>query len=180
MEQEKVKLLASDMTELLEITPEQATILQERNLADAIPSFKELILRLKSAKDRGQWPLAMMPDELLSKIKDTMEALNTIEAKERMSFEPPLTGDILAEAFTKIEVKNERVIAVVMAPFRYKDFRKWGRDVIDPVCNPVLLKKGIISILWRAPVIVTKSLTYYDVLLIGDGFYTVGLKNHKK
>jgi len=68
----------------------------------------------------------------------------------------PLSGDVLADAFSLIERHDLRVARVFMNARDYADLRKFGRDILDIESQRDLLKTGLMATLWGAQIIVSR------------------------
>jgi len=144
----KIKLLAPNLTELIDLYPAQARQLQKNELVEKIPSNSELILRLKTNSEQFVWPLDILAPDFLDLIKVRISISdNDIVMKQKLK---TLTPDNLSDVFAKIEEKDERVIACVFTPKIYSDIRRFGRDVLDLIMSPSLIKYGFMAILWSS------------------------------
>jgi len=68
----------------------------------------------------------------------------------------PISGDVLADAFSLIERHDLRVARVFMNARDYADLRKFGRDILDIETQRDLLKTGLMATLWGAQIIVSR------------------------
>jgi len=68
----------------------------------------------------------------------------------------PITGAVLADAFSLIERHDLRVARVFMNARDYADLRKFGRDILDIESQAALLKTGLMGTLWGAQIIVSR------------------------
>ena len=68
----------------------------------------------------------------------------------------PISGDVLADAFSLIERHDLRVARVFMNARDYADLRKFGRDILDIESQRDLLKTGLMATLWGAQIIVSR------------------------
>ena len=68
----------------------------------------------------------------------------------------PVTGAVLADAFSLIERHDLRVARVFMNARDYADLRKFGRDILDIESQAALLKTGLMGTLWGAQIIVSR------------------------
>jgi len=68
----------------------------------------------------------------------------------------PITGAVLADAFSLIERHDLRVARVYMNARDYADIRKFGRDILDIESQATLLKTGLQATLWGAQVITSR------------------------
>lgn len=68
----------------------------------------------------------------------------------------PISGAVLADAFSFVERHDLRVARVYMNARDYSDIRKFGRDILDPESQAALLKTGIQGTLWGATIITSR------------------------
>jgi len=68
----------------------------------------------------------------------------------------PVSGAVLADAFSLIERHDLRVARVFMNARDYADLRKFGRDILDIETQRDLLKTGLMGTLWGAQIIVSR------------------------
>lgn len=68
----------------------------------------------------------------------------------------PITGAVLADAFSLIELHDLRVARVYMNARDYADLRKFGRDILDIETQATLLKTGLMANLWGAQLITSR------------------------
>ena len=68
----------------------------------------------------------------------------------------PITGAVLADAFSLIERHDLRVARVFMNARDYADLRKFGRDILDIETQRDLLKTGLMGTLWGSQIIVSR------------------------
>ncbi len=68
----------------------------------------------------------------------------------------PITGAVLADAYSLIERHDLRVARVFMNARDYADLRKFGRDILDIESQAALLKTGLMGTLWGAQIIVSR------------------------
>jgi len=68
----------------------------------------------------------------------------------------PLSGAVLADAFSLIERHDLRVARVYMNARDYADLRKFGRDILDIESQATLLKTGLMATLWGAQVVTSR------------------------
>lgn len=68
----------------------------------------------------------------------------------------PITGAVLADAFSLVERHDLRVARVYMNARDYADLRKFGRDILDIESQATLLKTGLMATLWGAQVITSR------------------------
>jgi len=68
----------------------------------------------------------------------------------------PITGQILADAFSLVERHDLRVARVYMNARDYADLRKFGRDILDIESQAALLKTGLMATLWGAQIVTSR------------------------
>jgi len=68
----------------------------------------------------------------------------------------PISGAVLADAFSLIERHDLRVARVYMNARDYADIRKFGRDILDIESQATLLKTGLQATLWGAQIITSR------------------------
>jgi HK97 family phage major capsid protein len=68
----------------------------------------------------------------------------------------PITGAVLADAFSLVERHDLRVARIFMNARDYADLRKFGRDILDIESQAALLKTGLMGTLWGAQIIVSR------------------------
>jgi len=68
----------------------------------------------------------------------------------------PISGAVLADAFSLIERHDLRVARVYMNARDYADLRKFGRDILDIESQAALLKTGLMATLWGATLITSR------------------------
>ena len=77
----------------------------------------------------------------------------------------PISGSVLADAYSLIERHDLRVARVFMNARDYADVRKFGRDILDIESQATLLKTGLQASLWGAQIITSRIVpvgTVYD------------------
>mgnify|MGYP001077153590 CR=1 FL=1 len=68
----------------------------------------------------------------------------------------PISGSVLADAYSLIERHDLRVARVFMNARDYADVRKFGRDILDIESQATLLKTGLQASLWGAQIITSR------------------------
>ena len=68
----------------------------------------------------------------------------------------PVTGAVLADAFSLVERHDLRVARIFMNARDYADLRKFGRDILDIESQRDLLKTGLMATLWGAQIITSR------------------------
>lgn len=80
----------------------------------------------------------------------------------------PMIADILADAFAEVERWDIRVARVFMNARDYADLRKFDRDTLDIESQAVLLRTGLLAVVWGAQIIVTKMVPAGVVYVAGE------------
>ncbi len=121
------------------------TQVQERRF-DLIDRAQELgRVEIQAAEDERAF--AVM-DAVATNGYDSVTGLN-----QTVSVVAPISSGVLADAFQEIEKHDLKVERIFINAADYADFRKFGRDILDPETQRVLLNSGIIGNLWQAAVI---------------------------
>jgi hypothetical protein len=68
----------------------------------------------------------------------------------------PISGAVLADAFSLIERHDLRVARVYMNARDYADIRKFGRDILDIESQASLLKTGLMGTIWGAQIVTSR------------------------
>lgn len=68
----------------------------------------------------------------------------------------PISGAVLADAFSLIERHDLRVARVFMNARDFADIRKFGRDILDIESQATLLKLGLMGVLYGAQIITSR------------------------
>jgi HK97 family phage major capsid protein len=68
----------------------------------------------------------------------------------------PISGAVLADAFSLVERHDLHVARVFMNARDYADLRKFGRDILDTESQRDLLKTGLMATLWGAQIITSR------------------------
>lgn len=68
----------------------------------------------------------------------------------------PISGSVLADAFSLVEGHDLRVARVYMNARDYADLRKFGRDVLDTESQATLVKTGLMATLWGAQIVISR------------------------
>jgi len=77
----------------------------------------------------------------------------------------PISGAVLADAFALIERWDLRVARVYMNARDYADIRKFGRDILDIETQAVLLKTGLMGVIYGAQIVVSRLVPVGTVYL---------------
>lgn len=80
----------------------------------------------------------------------------------------PISGAVLADAFSLIERHDIRVARVFMNARDYADLRKFGRDILDVESQRDLLKTGLMATLWGAQIITSRLVPTGTVYVCGE------------
>lgn len=68
----------------------------------------------------------------------------------------PISGAVLADAFSLVERHDLRVARVYMNARDFADIRKFGRDILDIEAQASLLKTGLMGVLYGAQIVVSR------------------------
>ncbi len=68
----------------------------------------------------------------------------------------PISGAVLADAFSLVERHDLRVARVYMNARDFADIRKFGRDILDIETQASLLKTGLMGVLYGAQIVVSR------------------------
>jgi hypothetical protein len=68
----------------------------------------------------------------------------------------PISGAVLADAFSLVERHDLRVARVYMNARDFADIRKFGRDILDIESQASLLKTGLMGVLYGAQIVVSR------------------------
>ena len=77
----------------------------------------------------------------------------------------PISGAVLADAFSLIERHDLRVARVFMNARDYADIRKFGRDILDIESQATLLKTGLMGTIYGAQIITSRLVPVGTVYL---------------
>lgn len=77
----------------------------------------------------------------------------------------PISGAVLADAFSLIERHDLRVARVYMNARDYADIRKFGRDILDIETQATLLKTGLMGVIYGAQIVVSRLVPVGTVYL---------------
>lgn len=80
----------------------------------------------------------------------------------------PISGAVLADAFSLIERHDLRVARVFMNARDYADLRKFGRDILDIETQRDLLKTGLMGTIWGAQIIVSRLVPVGTVYICAE------------
>ena len=68
----------------------------------------------------------------------------------------PISGAVLADAFSLVERHDLRVARVYMNARDFADIRKFGRNILDIETQATLLKTGLMGVLYGAQIVVSR------------------------
>lgn len=68
----------------------------------------------------------------------------------------PITGAVIADAFSLIERHDLQVARVYMNARDYADLRKFGRDILDVESQQALLKTGLVAMMYGAQIVTSR------------------------
>lgn len=80
----------------------------------------------------------------------------------------PISGAVISDAVALVERHDLRVARIYMNARDYGDIRKWGRDILDPESQQVLLKTGLMGTLWGAQIIVSRLVPVGTVYICAE------------
>ena len=80
----------------------------------------------------------------------------------------PISGTVLADAFSLVERHDLRVARVFMNARDYADIRKFGRDILDIESQRDLLKTGLMGTIWGAQIIVSRLVPVGTVYICAE------------
>jgi len=80
----------------------------------------------------------------------------------------PISGAVLADAFSLIERHDLRVARIYMNARDYADLRKFGRDILDIETQATLLKTGLMATLWGAQIITSRLVPVGTVYICAE------------
>jgi hypothetical protein len=124
------------------------TQIQERRF-DLIDRAQELArAEIQAAEDERAFAIM---DAVATNGYDSITGLN-----QTVSVVAPISSGVLADAFKEIEKHDLKVERIFINAADYADFRKFGRDILDPETQRVLLNSGVIGTLWQAAVITSR------------------------
>lgn len=114
---------------------------------------------IERAQDLARAEIQAAEDERVFAVMDAV-AINGFDSIPAINPDipvvAPISGAILADAFSSIERHDLRVNRVFMNAQDYTDVRKFGRDILDIESQAVLLKSGIMGSIWGAQIITSR------------------------
>lgn len=105
-------------------------------------------------------------DHTITSWESFLGAVNVV-ATNRTVY-PELEPTVLSDAFKPLENMNRRVSKVFMNAVTYSSVRKWGLDVINPINDVSLLRKGIMAYAWGAELVVQRAVPDKTLIAIAD------------
>ena len=115
---------------------------------------------IERAQDLARAQIQAAEDERVFAILDSIATAGFDSLPAQMNPDipvvAPLSGAVLADAFSLIERHDLRVARVYMNARDYADLRKFGRDILDIESQATLLKTGLMATLWGAQVITSR------------------------
>lgn len=124
------------------------TQIQERRFDLVDRAQKLAISEIQAAEDERAFAIM---DAVATNGYDSITGLN-----QTLNVVAPINQGILADAFQEIEKHDLKVERIFINAADYADFRKFGRDILDPETQRVLLNSGVIGNIWQAAVITTR------------------------
>jgi len=115
---------------------------------------------IERAQDLARAQIQAAEDERVFAIMDSVATAGFDSLPAQMNPDipvvAPITGAVLADAFSLIERHDLRVARVYMNARDYADLRKFGRDILDIESQATLLKTGLMATLWGAQVVTSR------------------------
>jgi len=115
---------------------------------------------IERAQDLARAQIQAAEDERVFAILDSIATAGFDSLPAQMNPDipvvAPVTGAVLADAFSLIERHDLRVARVYMNARDYADLRKFGRDILDIESQATLLKTGLMATLWGAQVVTSR------------------------
>ena len=115
---------------------------------------------IERAQDLARAQIQAAEDERVFAILDTIATAGFDSLPAQLNPDipvvAPLSGAVLADAYSLIERHDLRVARVYMNARDYADLRKFGRDILDIESQAVLLKTGLQATLWGAQIITSR------------------------
>ncbi len=107
-------------------------------------------------QDQARSSVQAAEDERVFSIMDAVatngfDSLGNINADIPVA--APISQAVLADAFAQVEQHDLRVARVFVNPLDYADFRKLGREVLDPESQQQLLRTGMQTTMWGAQIL---------------------------
>lgn len=121
----------------------------------------------------------MYTDELDNiSYEDFIKTLNvlTIIKSPIITMETP---SFIADGFSKLEEKEERITEILLNARTYSHFRKLSSDMIDVETSAENIRKGIMAYMWGAVIIVRKVIPENTAILLSESRKAVILQFEK-
>jgi len=115
---------------------------------------------IERAQDLGRSTIQAAEDERVFAVLDSIATAGFDSLPAQLNPDipvvAPLSGAVLADAFSLIERHDLRVARVYMNARDYADLRKFGRDILDIESQAILLKTGLMATLWGAQIVTSR------------------------
>jgi hypothetical protein len=115
---------------------------------------------IERAQDLGRAQIQAAEDERVFAILDSVATagFDSIPGQTNADIPviAPISGAVLADAFSLIERHDLRVARVYMNARDFADIRKFGRDILDIETQATLLKTGLMGVLYGAQIVVSR------------------------
>ena len=115
---------------------------------------------IERSQDLARAQVQAAEDERVFAILDSIATVGFDSLPDQLNADipvvAPISGAVLADAFSLIERHDLRVARVYMNARDYADLRKFGRDILDIESQAALLKTGLMATLWGATLITSR------------------------
>jgi len=115
---------------------------------------------IERAQDLARAQIQAAEDERVFAVLDSIATAGFDSLPAQMNADipviAPITGQILADAFSLVERHDLRVARIYMNARDYADLRKFGRDILDIESQATLLKTGLMATLWGAQIVTSR------------------------
>ena len=115
---------------------------------------------IERAQDLARAEIQAQEDERVFAIMDTVATAGFDSLPGQLNADipviAPVSGAVLADAFSLVERHDLRVARIYMNARDYADLRKFGRDILDVESQAVLLKTGLMANLWGAQIVTSR------------------------
>lgn len=115
---------------------------------------------IERAQDLARAQIQAAEDERVFAILDSVATVGFDSLQGQLNADipvvAPISGAVLADAFSLIERHDLRVARIYMNARDYADLRKFGRDILDIESQAALLKTGLMATLWGATIITSR------------------------
>lgn len=122
---------------------------------------------IERSVDLGKAEIQAEEDRKVFAIMDALAA-DATNPNPTISVTGNLTSNALADAFASILRSDIRVANVFMNARDYSDLLKWDRDVLDIETQAILLKTGLMAVLWGAKIITSRVVPEGTVYVCGE------------